>query len=89
MDPKPITPTIPNSVGTRFVATWPDDCSGWQVARREPGEAPISADVFMHGLPSRATAPALAFFLGHASPMAVFELDCNGQRKDVGLKLMS
>ena len=88
MDPKPTTP-IPNPLGTRFVATWPDDCSGWQVTRHEPGKVPVSADAFIDGLPSRAASPVLASFLEHASPMAVFELDCDGQRKAVGLKLMS
>lgn len=88
MDPKANTP-IANPVGTRFVATWPDDCSGWQIVRHEPGEAPVSADAFMGSLPSRTAAPVLASFLEHSGPMAVFELDCDGQRKAVGLKLMS
>lgn len=88
MNLKPNTP-IPNPLGTRFVATWPDDCSGWQVTRHEPGKALVSADAFMDSLPSRAAAPVLASFLEHANPMAVFGLDCDGQRKAVGLKLMS
>ena len=88
MDPKPTT-LIPNPLGTRFVATWPDDCSGWQVTRHDPGMALVSAGAFMDSLPSRAISPVLASFLEHASPMAVFELDCDGQRKAVGLKLMS
>jgi len=52
MDPKATTPIL-NPLGTRFVATWPEDCSGWQVTRHEPGEAPISADAFMDSLSSR------------------------------------
>jgi len=87
MDPKATTP-IPNPLGTRFVATWPEDCSGWQITRQNPG-VPVSVDTFVSTLPSRATSPVLASFLEHASPMAVFELDCDGQRKAVGLKLMS
>lgn len=87
MDSKPTT-AIPNPLGTRFVATWPEDCSGWQVTRHEPDKVPVSAGAFVDSLPSRAAAPVLASFLEHASPMAVFELDCDGQRKAVGLKLM-
>ena len=89
MNPKATIPTIPNPVGTRFVATWPDDCSGWQITRHEPGTVPVSAGAFADSLPSRTASPVLASFLEHASPMAVFELDCDGQRKAVGLKLMS
>ena len=43
----------------------------------------------LDNLPSRATSTVLAAFLEHASPMAVFELYCDGQRKAVGLKLTS
>ena len=87
MDPK--TTTIPNPLGTRFVATWPEDCSGWQVTRYEPGEAPVSADAFVDSLPSRVASSRLASFLEQPSPMAVFELDCDGLRKVVGVKLLA
>ncbi len=90
MDPKAITPH-PNPLSTRFVATWPDDCSGWQVARHQPGDsnAPsLSADEYVAGLPSKSPSEALASFLAHPGPMAAFELDCDGQRKAVGIKLI-
>ncbi len=73
MDPKATTPIL-NPLGTRFVATWPEDCSGWQVTRQNPGVL-VSADTFVSTLPSRATSPVFASFLEHASPMAAFEVD--------------
>ncbi len=90
MDPTAITPP-PNPLSTRFVATWPDDCSGWQVARHQPGNgnAPsLSADEYVAGLPSKSSSEILVSFLAHPGPMAAFELDCDGQRKAVGIKLI-
>ncbi len=82
-------PTPSNPLGTRFVATWRQDCSGWAVRRHRPGTTPASAEAYVDGLPTRSPSTVLASFLGQASPMAVFELDCDGVRKAVGLKLMS
>jgi len=42
----------------------------------------------VNGLPTRTPSAALASFLAHPSPMAAFELDCDGQRKAVGVKLV-
>lgn len=82
-------PTPSTPLGTRFVATWQQDCSGWAVGRHGPGTAPAGAEAYMDGLPTRSPSTTLASFLGQASPMAVFELDCDSVRKAVGLKLMS
>ncbi len=82
-------PSPPNPLSARFVATWQQDCSGWAVEHHEPGAAPASAEAYVDGLPTRSPSTTLASFLGQASPMAVFELDCDGVRKAVGLKLMS
>ncbi len=82
-------PTPRNPLGTRFVATWRQDCSGWAIERHEPGAAPVNAEAYMDSLPTRSSSLALASFLGEASPMAVFELDCDGVRKAIGLKLIS
>jgi hypothetical protein len=82
-------PKPPNPLGARFVATWQQDCSGWTVERDEPGTAPASAEVYVDILPTRSPSTVLASFLGQSSPMAVFELDCDGVRKAVSLKLMS
>ena len=91
MDPKATTPT-PNPLSTRFVATWPDDCSGWQIERHsaEVGGLPhASAEEYLAGLPSPLPSPALASFLACPGPMAAFELDCDRQRKAVGVKLVA
>ena len=82
-------PAIPNPLAARFTAIWQQDCSGWTVQRHDPPAEPVSADAFMDSLPTRSPSPTLDSFLGQRSPMAVFELDCDGQRKAVGLKLMS
>lgn len=90
MDPTATTP-IPNPLSTRFVATWPDDCSGWQVARHQLGDSntpPLSADEYVAGLPSKSPSEALASFLAYPGSMAAFELNCDGQRKAVGIKLI-
>ena len=91
MDLKPTT-SIPNPVGTRFVATWPDDCSGWRIERHllgEGGSTPISAEEYVASLPSPLPSPAMVSFLAYPGPMAAFELECDGQRKAVGLKLIA
>ncbi len=90
MNPKPTTP-IPNPLGTRFVATWPDDCSGWQIEQygAEGGLPRVSAEEYLAGLPNPLPSPAMASFLACPGPMAAFELDCDGQRKAVGLKLVA
>jgi len=91
MDPKATTP-IPNPLGTRFVATWPEDCSGWQIERHSAegsGLPHVSAEEYLAGLPRPLPSPALVSFLACPGPMAAFELDCDGQRKAVGLKLVA
>lgn len=90
MDPKATTP-ISNPLGTRFVATWPDDCSGWQIERHsaEGGVLPhVSAEDYFASLPKPLPSPAMASFLACPGPMAAFELACDGQRKAVGVKLI-
>ncbi len=90
MDPKANTP-LPNPLSTRFVATWPDDCSGWQIERRgaEGGGLPhVSAEEYVAGLPGPLPSPAMASFLACPGPLAAFELACDGQRKAVGVKLV-
>ena len=65
MDPKATTP-IPNPLGTRFVATWPEDCSGWQVTRHAPGEdgqPPMGAEEYAASLPKPWSSPAVTSFL--------------------------
>jgi len=85
-------PPIPNPLSTRFVATWPDDCSGWQIERHsaEGGGLPhVSAEEYFAGLPNPLPSPAMASFLACPGPLAAFELDCDGQRKAVGVKLVA
>ena len=82
-------PAVPNPLGVRFVATWPHDCSGWQVERHEPPDPPMSAEAYAATLPTCATSPSLQAFLGEQSPLAVFELECDGLRKAMGVKLVS
>ena len=90
MDPK-VTSPISNPLGTRFVATWPDDCSGWQIERHsaEGGVLPhVSAEDYFASLPKPLPSPATASFLAHSGPITAFELACDGQRKAVGVKLI-
>ncbi len=78
------TTTIPSPLGTHFVATWPEDCSGWQVKRHEPSTILVNAEIFMDSLPSRRVSSRLAPSLEQPSPMAVFELDYDGELAALG-----
>ncbi len=80
---------VPNPLGVRFIATWPQDCSGGQIGRHDPPDPPMSAEAYVATLPTCATSSSLQDFLGDQSPMAVFELECDGLRKAMGVKLVA
>ena len=55
----------------------------------EGGLPRVSAEEYLAGLPNPLPSPAMASFLACPGSMAAFELECDGQRKAVGLKLVA